>query len=304
MVKKDAHVWHERFYCTTCKKTIDPELEAKRAMTEKDLADHHQLHHGQRWGKAPLLDLEHGRCIACMMHCLMRLTETVFQETVLNHITNPARKKALDDLLIAWGVYVTKVDYDGPKTTANQKAKKKTFIGEDCAKLYAKHSLLVDMAVISKNPKNSLYKDVWVKMEELADLFTTEARGKKRDLGIAIANLQKAWVRAFTNTNVPLYLHILQHATKWAEEIELWRATTQAVEHMNKILKAFKGNGKKTGAFCRRRRDGSRGIQKSSRQLQCLTTAACKQKADERPKRKLKKKANLMASARSTLPAD
>ena len=147
--------------------------------------------------------------------------------------------------------------------------------------MYAKHKLLVDMAVNSKNPKNQSYKDVWQKIGELSELFTSEARGKKRDLGIAIANLQKAWVRAFTNTNVPLYLHILQHATKWAEEIELWRATTQAVEHMNKMMKSFKGNGKRVGSFCRRRKDGSRGIQKSSRELQCMTTAACKQKADE-----------------------
>ena len=77
------------------------------------------------------------------------------------------------------------------------------------------------------------------------------------------------------------------------------RATTQAVEHMNKFLKSYKGNGKKTGTFCRRRKDGSRGVQKSSRQLQCMTSAACKQKADERAKRKLKKKKNLMAEARS-----
>ena len=35
------------------KKTIYPETEAKQAMTEKELADHHQLHHGQRWGNAP-----------------------------------------------------------------------------------------------------------------------------------------------------------------------------------------------------------------------------------------------------------
>ena len=106
---------------------------------------------------------------------------------------NAARRKAdASGVLMAWGVYVTKVDYDGPSTTANQKAKKKTFIGEDCAKLYAKHKLLVDMAVNSKNPKNQSYKDVWQKMEELSELFTSEARGKKRDLVIAIANLQKA----------------------------------------------------------------------------------------------------------------
>ena len=68
---------------------------------------------------------------------------------------------------------------------------------------------------------------------------------------------------------------------------------------MNKFLKAFKGNGKKNGTFCRKRADGSRGVQKSSRELQCMTTAACKMKADERPKRKTKRKKNLMDAARS-----
>jgi len=115
------------------------------------------------------------------------------------------------------------------------------------------------MAVVDKNPKDALYKDVWVKMEELATMFTSEAMGKKRELGVAIRNLQRVWVKAFTNTHCPLYLHVLKHATQWAEDIELWRATTQAVEHMNKFLKAFKGNGKKNGTVCLKRADGSTG---------------------------------------------
>ena len=73
---------------------MDPVVEKTRTMSEKDKEAHHQTHHFQRWRKKPIFNLDHVWYLICMLHCIMRLAETLLQETVLAYI-GPTRTEYL-----------------------------------------------------------------------------------------------------------------------------------------------------------------------------------------------------------------
>ena len=180
------------------------------------------------------------------------------------------QKEEVEKRLVHWRVYVSKIKVQSKTTTSAMKAPKKTaLIGRDCVTLFNKADKLIDLAVSAKNPNNARYKTLWRKLQHVAYLCTKAAGGRRREFGKAVRDLQTTFLSTLSAKACTLYLHVLSHAIKWAEELELWRASTQSLEHMNKLLKRYKGNCHKAGTLTKRRRDGLQGVTKKSREVQC-----------------------------------
>ena len=290
-----------------CKQFVDPVVEKGKNPSEKEKEAHHQSHHSQRWMQKPVFNVDHMWYLVCMLHCIMRLAETLLQETVLAHVS-PARADYLQTTLGKWGVYVSKVKAEKRTTTANKKVEKKTVIGRDVAVLLLNSDALVDIATAKDNNNNKPYKMLWNKLGHLASLITRKAssRARSRELDVAITELQNAVVETLSTKAASFYLHALNHVKKQAKNVDIWRATTQAMEHVNKICKKYRGNSRLPGAFGRKKRDGTVGVQKTSRQRATMERVAWKREAKSRnPKREEAKKDKdlftMVAAAAATL---